>query len=406
MKYLFIMQNDGHPWGGSEPLWSSAAQLLVRQGNEVRVSVKDWGRPVPQIEHLRSAGCQIFYRRPLSLMSRAIRRIIPLAPYPRSHVRALGRGMDLVVVSQGSNTDGLEWLLAAKAAGYKYAAIAHSAVVYWWPPDEVAEMLADAYENASAAYFVSQANVELSRRQFGSPLRNAKVVRNPFNVAYDANPPWPADSGDELRLAFVGRLDVISKGLDLLPQVLGLPHWRKRKVRLSLFGSGPHERCLRRMAEQLKLTNIDFRGQSNDIEAIWAEHHALVLPSRFEGMPLVVVEAMLCGRPCIVTDVGGNRELVRDGINGFMAKAPTVELFDEAMNRAWESRTRLKEMGCVAAKDVRQFVSRDPDEDFARELAALAGDGDRDAARSGVSVIGAPIGVSTGVPAGVPTEVK
>ena len=56
---------------------------------------------------------------------------------------------------------------------------------------------------------------------------------------------------------------------------------------------------------------------------IWAEHHALVLPSRFEGMPLVVVEAMLCGRPCIVTDVGGNAELIRDGINGFLAKAPT-----------------------------------------------------------------------------------
>jgi glycosyltransferase involved in cell wall biosynthesis len=405
-NYLFIMQNDGHPWGGSEPLWSSAAEYLVRRGNRVRVSVKDWGRPVPQIEHLRSAGCQIFYRRPLSLLSRAIRRIIPLPPYPQSHVRTLGKGMDLVVVSQGSNTDGLEWLLAAKAAGYKYAAIAQSAVVYWWPPDEVAEMLADGYENASAAYFVSQANLELSRRQFGSALRNAKVVRNPFNVAYDANPPWPANSGDELRLAFVGRLDVISKGLDVPLQVLGLPHWRERKVRLSLFGNGPHERCLRGIAEQLKLNNVDFRGQSNDIEGIWAEHHALVLPSRFEGMPLVVVEAMLCGRPCIVTDVGGNRELVRDGINGFMAKAPTVELLDEAMNRAWESRTRLKEMGRIAAKDVRQFVSRDPGEDFARELAALAGDVDSNAARSDVTVIGAPIGVPTDIPTEIPNEVQ
>ena len=299
--------------------------------------------------------------------------------------------MDLVVVSQGSNTDGIEWMEAAKAADYKYAAIAHSAVVYSWPSDEHAEKLVEGYDKASVAYFVSQANLELSRRQFGSPLRNAKIVRNPFNVAYDANPPWPADSGDELRLAFVGRLDVISKGLDLLPQVLGLPHWRKRKVRLSLFGDGPHERCLRSMAEQLELTEVDFRGQSNDIEAVWAEHHALVLPSRFEGMPLVVVEAMLCGRPCIVTDVGGNRELVRDGINGFVAKASTVELLDEAMNRAWECRARLREMGRIAAKDVRQFVSRDPGEDFAQELAALAGDGDRRAAQRDVSVIGAPI---------------
>jgi glycosyltransferase involved in cell wall biosynthesis len=91
-------------------------------------------------------------------------------------------------------------------------------------------------------------------------------------------------------------------------------------------------------------------------------------------MPLTVVEAMLCGRPCIASDVGGNRELIRDGINGFLAKAPTVELLDEAMNRAWDNRALLKEMGCTAAADARKFVSRDPGEDFARELAAVAGD--------------------------------
>ena len=96
------------------------------------------------------------------------------------------------------------------------------------------------------------------------------------------------------------------------------------------------------MVEHLGLTNVEFAGHQNNIEEIWRKHHALVLPSRFEGMPLVVVEAMLCGRPCIATDVGGNRELVRDGINGFLAKAPTVELLDEAMNRAWDNRGRLR----------------------------------------------------------------
>jgi glycosyltransferase involved in cell wall biosynthesis len=80
---------------------------------------------------------------------------------------------------------------------------------------------------------------------------------------------------------------------------------------------------------------------------------------------------MLCGRPCIATDVGGNRELIRDGINGFLAKAPTVELLDEAMNRAWDNRGRLKQMGETAASDVRQWVSKDPAEDFVRELTAL-----------------------------------
>ena len=372
-KYLFIMANEGHRWGGSEPLWSSAAEKLARRGNEVRVSVKDWGKPVPQIENLRSAGCQIFYRRPASFVSRQVRKILPFPDQSVIHLRSAGSGVDLVVISQGSNTDGLGWMELARAAGYKYVVIAHSAVVYWWPDDEVAARLAETYENAASAYFVSQANLELSRRQFATTLLKAKVVRNPFNVRYDGQPPWPDDFQEGLALAHVGRLDVISKAQDVLLQVLGLPHWRDRKVRLSLIGEGPNERGLRYMATSLDLSNVEFAGQQSNIEEVWSRHHALVLPSRFEGMPLVVVEAMLCGRPCIATDVGGNRELIRDGVNGFLAKAPTVELLDEAMNRAWENRSRLREMGCTAAKDVRQWVSPDPGEDFARELQSLVG---------------------------------
>jgi glycosyltransferase involved in cell wall biosynthesis len=168
---------------------------------------------------------------------------------------------------------------------------------------------------------------------------------------------------------------VTQKGQDLLLQVLSLPRWREREIRVSLVGKGVHERGLRRTAAELKLNNVEFTGFSNNIEEVWGRHHALVLASRYEGMPLALVEAMLCGRPCIVTDVGGNRELIRDGVNGFLAKAPTVELLDEAMNRAWENRRRLKEIGGRAASDVRQWVSRDPGEDFARELAAVADGG-------------------------------
>jgi glycosyltransferase involved in cell wall biosynthesis len=369
-KYLFIMANEGHRWGGSEWLWSGAAERLAKKGDEVRVSVMDWGQKVSQVEQLRSAGCQIFYR-DYSIprfLTRQVRRLFPAPEYRLAHVRAAGKGMDLVIISQGSNDDGLLWMEATHAAGLKYVIVSQSAVVYWWPSDDFADRLAKMYANALAAYFVARANLELSRWQFSSTLNNAKVVRNPFNVRYDAAVPWPAGTADELVLAFVGRLDIISKGLDLLLQVLERPHWRQRTVRVSLFGHGPHERALRRMATEWKLKHVSFKGESGDIEKVWSEHHALILPSRFEGMPLVMVEAMLCGRPCIATDVGGNGEVIRDGVNGFLAKAATVDFIDEAMNRAWENRHRLEEMGRQAAQDVREKVSADPAEDFAREL--------------------------------------
>jgi glycosyltransferase involved in cell wall biosynthesis len=370
-KFLFIAANEWPNWGGSELLWASAAEKLVRRGMEVRVSVPDFGRPISQVERLRSAGCRISHRRRPSLLSRLARKVLPIPESALRHVRSIASGVDLVVISQGGNLDGLLWMEHARAAHYKYAVIAQGAAEFSWPDDDLARRLAAGYEGASRSYFVSQATLNLSRRQFGTPLLGGKVIRNPFNVRYEAQPSWPTSGTERLSLACVGRLEVITKGQDLLLEVMGLPHWRQRNVQISLIGKGVNERVLRQRAEQLKLTSIEFSGYSNDIEEVWSKHHALVLPSRQEGMPLTLVEAMLCARSVIVTDVGGNRELVQDGINGFLAKAPTVELLDEAIGRAWESRSRLREMGERAASDVRKWVSKDPSEEFAQELESL-----------------------------------
>jgi glycosyltransferase involved in cell wall biosynthesis len=274
-------------------------------------------------------------------------------------------------MSQGGCYEGLDWARVARSQGLKYAVISQAANEQWWAHDDQVEYLAANFEAACAAFFVSQANLDLVRRQLVTPLRNGRVVRNPFNVRYDAQPPWPGDLIEELSLACVARLDPYQKGQDLLFRVLDQPHWRARKVRVTLVGTGLSEHVVRRLATEMKLPNIEFAGFIENIEQLWVRHHALVLPSRFEGMPLSLVEAMLCGRPAIVTDVAGHRELVRDGLNGFIAKAPTVELLNDAMNRAWENRDRLREMGQAAARDVRQWVSADPTEDFVRELQSL-----------------------------------
>lgn len=370
-RFAFIAANEYVTWGGSENLWAAAAERLARGGASVTVSVKNWDQRVREVEQLRAAGCRIFLRPKRTLLRRIRRNITGRADAWRE-VRSLGPDADLLIISQGGTTDGLDWMEAAKAQGFPYVVISQAASEQWWPTDEVLGRLAAAYEGALAAYFVSEANLALARTQFATPLKRARVIRNPFNVRYDARQPWPEDSGDGLSLACVARLDMRQKAQDVLVHVLALPHWRKRNVRLSLVGSGPNAASLRTLVQMCNLKNVELAGFVENIEEVWARHHALVLPSRFEGLPLALVEAMLCGRPSIVSDVGGNRELVRDGINGFLAKAPNLQLFDEAMNRAWENRHRLREMGEQAAIDVRRWVSADPVEDLVRELTALA----------------------------------
>ena len=370
-KIAFVAANESCRWGGSELCWSLVAENLVRRGTTVTASVKDWNSPVTQVEKLRSAGCRIFLRRESSLALRAARRMFKFYDFNTNHLRRFALDADLVVISQGGHIDGLLWMEACRKLGMQYAVIAQAASEHWWPEDGVAERLATGYEHAVAAYFVSHSNLALSRIQFATGLKRAKVIRNPFNVSYDASPEWPSDAESPLQLGCVARLEIPAKGQDLLLAVLALPHWRERPVRLSLAGSGVNERGLHSVAETLKLSNVKFEGFVEDIEKFWSLHQLLVLPSRIEGLPLALVEAMLCNRTAVVTDVAGNGELIVDGLNGFIARAPTVEFLDEAMNRAWNARTGLQEMGSAAGKTARELIPRDPVQIFADELQSV-----------------------------------
>jgi len=153
---------------------------------------------------------------------------------------------------------------------------------------------------------------------------------------------------------------------------LARPEWRDLPVELNLFGSGPYELGLRRMAGMLRLNNVHFHGHVNDIRAIWEQNHMLVLPSRYEGLPLTLVEAMWCGRPAVVTDVGGNAELCVDDETGFVAPAATVSSFNDTLRRAWERRKEWPDMGQAARARVEVQMPKDPIGVFCAQLETCA----------------------------------
>ena len=143
----------------------------------------------------------------------------------------------------------------------------------------------------------------------------ARVQVLPNAVALpESAPPYPADGG-ALRLLFVGRF-AFNKGIDLLLRVASRLHAEGTNVRIVLAGDGP-ERA--RMERDGLPPNVELAGQVDDarLESLYADCHALVLPTRFEGMPTVVLEAMARARPVIVSDVGASAELV-DSTNGFL----------------------------------------------------------------------------------------
>lgn len=364
------------PWGGSEVLWSEAALRLRQAGHEVSASVAGWPTPASQLSVLRKAGVDVKERgfAPTSLRAFSLQKPAGFLIRKASSL-SLARWLtrkkpDLICVSSGSPGDDLA--LTAFCAGLQvpYAMIIQANWEGLWPNDSLASAWINVFANARRNFFVSYGNHTLLESQLGVELPNSEVIRNPYNVRWEASPPWPSDN-DTVRLACVARLEPRAKGQDLLLQMLAREPWRSRPITLSFFGQGDCENGLRRLAQRLGISDrIHFRGHTNDIEQMWKDHHALILPSRFEGLPLAIVEAMLCGRPVVVTDVAGNAELLEDGFTGFVAEAPTVRHLDRAMEKAWSKRHDWEKMGVAAACAIRKIVPSDPSADFATKLVA------------------------------------
>jgi glycosyltransferase involved in cell wall biosynthesis len=360
----------GYPWGGSEELWSQAALRLAKMRHVVTALVFYWPERVEALQRLRRAGCRISRRRPRSLANLALKSLIKNYETRKARRWLQQAAPNLVVLSSGDFVPDLSWCDACRHLGIPYATIAQSAAACWWPSDSVACRMREAYVKAQGLYFVSSENIRLVERIIGCRLLNARVVRNPFNVDYAVQCSFPEEDGS-WRLACVARLEPAAKGQDLLLEVLQQDKWRERSVKVSLFGEGHNAESVRRLASLYRLKDVTFRGHTENVEEIWRNHHLLVLPSRFEGLPLALVEAMLCARPAVVTNVAGNTEVIEDGETGFVAGAPTARHLDEAMERAWCHRGDWRSMGVEAARRIRQLVPPDPAGEFVKELLAL-----------------------------------
>jgi glycosyltransferase involved in cell wall biosynthesis len=274
------------------------------------------------------------------------------------------------VVSQGGNFDGLAYGDLCRVAGRPYVVISQKAVDYLWPSDKDRMVMRSAFQSALRTYFVSRHNLQLTEFQIGETLMNAEIVRNPFLVS--GTPlPWPGTQEHSIKLACVARLETGEKGQDILLQVLARQPWRGRNLSVSFFGSGANGEALRELAGRLALRNVDFPGFVSDVESIWKTHHALVLPSRTEGLPLALIEAMMCGRFGIVTNEGGSSEVVEEGRTGFIANSAKADELDHAMERAWAVREQWESIGKAAGMAIRNMVPVDPVASFTARLLGL-----------------------------------
>ena len=190
------------------------------------------------------------------------------------------------------------------------------------------------YPMAAALVVQIEAIAEWGRKRFRVPIH---VIPNPVRLALVSN---RSEQPSEKLLLAVGRL-VRQKGFDVLISSFARvaaahPNWK-----LVVYGEGPERAALEARIRGLSMTErIFLPGLSRDIGAVYAAAALFVLPSRFEGYPNVLLEALATGCPVIATDCpGATAEILQHGRYGVLVPPENVDALASALDRLMSDET-------------------------------------------------------------------
>jgi len=177
----------------------------------------------------------------------------------------------------------------------------------------------------------------------GIPM-NSKSNDNPLMKKYD--------------VLFVGRL-VQQKGINFLLEAVSILQKKYKKIiRVAIVGDGPIKKELIKMCEELKIKDsVEFLGFQRDVDQIMRSSRVLVLPSRWEGFGMVLLEAMKNKLPIIATKVGGIPEIITNEHEGILVPAENPKILANSINCVLENSELRNQLIQNAYKKVQSHYS-------------------------------------------------
>jgi glycosyltransferase involved in cell wall biosynthesis len=162
---------------------------------------------------------------------------------------------------------------------------------------------------------------------------------------------------DTVLLGVVGRLHAQKGHSDLLNALAALPA-SVSQYRCVIVGSGPLEQALRLQCARLDLAaRVQFLGQRDDIPNVLAALDIFVMPSRWEGLPMALLEAMSLGCAVIATSVGEIPGVISDGSNGRLVAPQNTRQLGEALQQLLQDPAMRRQMGESARRTVTESFS-------------------------------------------------
>lgn len=210
------------------------------------------------------------------------------------------------------------------------------------------------YERAAGIVLLSARDAEY----FAPRLRaRVAVIPNPF-LPPRATPETDSRAGTTrpLQLIAVGRLHR-DKGFDILLEAFALLKARYPQWRLVVLGEGEERERLEVLREAFGLDEcVSFPGRVKDPYSFLTEASLFVMPSRTEGFPLALCEALACGLPAVCTDcAGGVRDIIQDTVNGVLVPKEDAHALARALERLMADEDERRRLAARAPEVVERF---------------------------------------------------
>lgn len=305
--------------GGIETVIFNQAKYFIKEGHDVTV-----------FETLRKgAWVNYFLQNKIKVLS-----IIPNQLYSKkSHVKKIARYLkeyDVILLHDAPYAQSILGLLPEKTISIP---ILHSI------PDS---MICNSISNLgqwNKIVYVSPFLKELLLAK--GKISNEQIINIPNGIVTPTHITKSPFSQNGKSFIYVGRLEHLEKAVLFIPDIIKNVLLKHKIAVVNIFGEGSSHEALKNRIEQLSLGNvIKLNGpiEHKNVYSVLQQHDFLLLPSFFEGHPIVLLEAMACKTIPFVSDLRGRTDFVVDhGINGFLCKAADIEDFStkiiEALNR-------------------------------------------------------------------------
>jgi len=377
MRVAIFSLLKNHSWGGSENLWFKTALYLLKQKHKLLIIIYKNLSLTNQIAELKFNGAEIIVVN--EILTTNIDKIInkisnkhylkTLATPINKKIKSFNPSK--ILINQPGNYDLIFNDLAHKIlidSNKRFSLIFHSYIEEIQLDNNKLSRINYIIDKADDLFLVANIQKVFLEKHLQRKIDCIKFTHNPLSLKELDLITYPKYN-DFFKMAMVTTIDFEAKGLDKLIRILSKEKWRKRNFEIEIYGHGKDRDAFLALLSGHSLNDkIKLMGFSSDIEEIWKVNQILIMSSNVDAAPSVLLEAMICGRSCICTNVGFNSEWIKTNETGFISKTIELSDFENAMEIAWKNRQTWEQLGVICHNQVKDYIVSKPEISFFNQV--------------------------------------